>query len=108
MRLEACGICHTDLRMASRPGPRPIVLGHEGAGVVELVGEGVEDLAVGDPVLMSYGWCGRCASGSDATQSERCAPSCSPYSKSSGASPPHKSSASICRLRGASIAARCT
>ena len=60
VRLVACGVCHTDLRMASRPGPRPIVLGHEGAGVIEAVGEGVEGLAVGDPVLMSYAWCGHC------------------------------------------------
>jgi aryl-alcohol dehydrogenase len=60
VRLSACGVCHTDLRMASGPGPRPIVLGHEGAGVVERVGEGVEALAPGDRVLMSYAWCGHC------------------------------------------------
>ena len=61
VRVAACGICHTDLRFASRPGPRPIVLGHEGAGVVERVGDGVETIAPGDEVLMSYGWCGACA-----------------------------------------------
>src|SRR5262249_38602771 len=53
-------ICHTDLRMAARRGPRPIVLGHEGAGVIEQLGEDVEGLAVGDPVLMSFSWCGAC------------------------------------------------
>jgi aryl-alcohol dehydrogenase len=61
VRIAACGICHTDLRVAARPGPRPIVLGHEGAGVIEQVGDGVEGLEPGDPVLMSYGWCGQCA-----------------------------------------------
>ena len=60
VRLQACGVCHTDLRMASRPGPRPIVLGHEGAGVIEQIGDGVEGLQPGDPVLMSYSWCGEC------------------------------------------------
>jgi aryl-alcohol dehydrogenase len=60
VRVSACGVCHTDLRVAARPGPRPIVLGHEGAGVIEQVGDGVEGLAPGDPVLMSYSWCGQC------------------------------------------------
>jgi aryl-alcohol dehydrogenase len=60
VRIAACGVCHTDLRVASRPGPRPIVLGHEGAGVIEQVGDGVESLRPGDPVLMSFSWCGDC------------------------------------------------
>jgi aryl-alcohol dehydrogenase len=60
VRIEACGICHTDIRVASRPGPRPIVLGHEGAGVVEQAGEGVDDLQPGDRVLLSYAFCGAC------------------------------------------------
>jgi aryl-alcohol dehydrogenase len=60
VRLAAAGVCHTDLRVAGRPGPRPIVLGHEGAGVVELTGEEVEDLAPGDAVVMSFAWCGAC------------------------------------------------
>src|SRR6266568_2105726 len=44
VRLEACGVCHTDLYTASGADPSgyaPTVLGHEGAGVVERVGEGV-------------------------------------------------------------------
>ena len=36
VRLVAVGVCHTDIRVATRPmGPRPMVLGHEGAGIVE-------------------------------------------------------------------------
>lgn len=62
VRLVAVGVCHTDLRVATRPmGPRPMVLGHEGAGVVERVGEGVTDFVPGDPVLMSYAFCGECS-----------------------------------------------
>ncbi|MEI9963650.1 MAG: alcohol dehydrogenase catalytic domain-containing protein [Caulobacteraceae bacterium] len=38
--------------------PRPIVLGHEGAGVVERVGEGVSEFAPGDRVVLSYSFCG--------------------------------------------------
>ena len=61
VRLVAVGVCHTDIRVATRPmGPRPLVLGHEGAGVVEQVGEGVSDFAPGDRVLMSYAFCGHC------------------------------------------------
>ena len=44
VRLEACGVCHTDLYTASGADPSgyaPTVLGHEGAGVVERVGDGV-------------------------------------------------------------------
>src|SRR3954452_14469579 len=54
VRLEACGVCHTDLYTASGVDPSgyaPTVLGHEGAGVVEKLGEGVRDLAVGDKVV---------------------------------------------------------
>ena len=62
VRLAAVGVCHTDIRVATRPmGPRPFVLGHEGAGVVEEVGEGVADLAVGDKVVMSFAFCGDCS-----------------------------------------------
>ena len=44
MRLEACGVCHTDMYTASGADPSgyaPTVLGHEGCGIVEKVGEGV-------------------------------------------------------------------
>jgi S-(hydroxymethyl)glutathione dehydrogenase/alcohol dehydrogenase len=57
VRLEACGICHTDMYTASGADPSgyaPAVLGHEGAGVVEAVGEGVKDLAVGDHVVTLF------------------------------------------------------
>ena len=57
VRLEACGVCHTDLFTASGADPSgysPTVLGHEGAGVVEAVGAGVRDLAVGDHVVTLF------------------------------------------------------
>jgi S-(hydroxymethyl)glutathione dehydrogenase/alcohol dehydrogenase len=57
VRLAACGVCHTDLYTASGADPSgyaPTVLGHEGAGVVERVGEGVADLAVGDHVVTLF------------------------------------------------------
>jgi S-(hydroxymethyl)glutathione dehydrogenase/alcohol dehydrogenase len=57
VRLEACGVCHTDLYTASGADPSgyaPAVLGHEGAGVVERVGEGVRSLAVGDHVVTLF------------------------------------------------------
>lgn len=61
VRMEAVGICHTDLvaRAMSTSGT-PAVFGHEGAGVVEAVGTDVHDVAVGDSVLMSFASCGRC------------------------------------------------
>lgn len=63
VRLTASGVCHTDLSVAtsSRPIPFPIILGHEGAGVVTAMGPGVEDLAVGDHVVLSaIPQCGTC------------------------------------------------
>ncbi len=57
VRVEACGVCHTDLYTASGVDPSgyaPTVLGHEGAGVVERVGEGVTSLAVGDHVVTLF------------------------------------------------------
>ena len=57
VRLEACGVCHTDLYSASGADPSgyaPTVLGHEGAGVVEAVGEGVGSLSVGDHVVTLF------------------------------------------------------
>lgn len=61
--IKAAGICHTDLTFADRPAPEvfPAVFGHEGAGVIEAVGSGVQGLAPGDRVLMSYDSCGACA-----------------------------------------------
>jgi Zn-dependent alcohol dehydrogenase len=62
VELAACGICHSDLIVSRTAGPRqlPMVLGHEGAGVVRAIGEAVTDLAVGDHVVLSYAWCGHC------------------------------------------------
>ncbi len=64
VRLEACGVCHTDLYSASGADPSgyaPAVLGHEGAGVVERVGEGVRLLAEGDHVVTLFSpRCGEC------------------------------------------------
>ena len=57
VRLEACGVCHTDMYTASGADPSgyaPCVLGHEGAGVVEKIGEGVNDVAVGDHVVTLF------------------------------------------------------
>jgi len=57
VRLAACGVCHTDLYTASGADPSgyaPAVLGHEGAGVVEKVGEGVTSVATGDHVVTLF------------------------------------------------------
>ena len=64
VRLHACGICHTDMYSASGADPSgyvPTVLGHEGAGVVETVGEGVASLKPGDHVVTLFSpQCGEC------------------------------------------------
>src|SRR5437588_5033316 len=64
VRLHACGICHTDMYSASGADPSgyvPCVLGHEGAGVVEAVGEGVTSLTPGDHVVTLFSpQCGEC------------------------------------------------
>ncbi|HEX8753188.1 MAG TPA: alcohol dehydrogenase catalytic domain-containing protein [Solirubrobacterales bacterium] len=64
VRLAACGVCHTDLYTASGADPSgyaPTVLGHEGAGVVEVVGPGVGSLAPGDHVVTLFSpQCGEC------------------------------------------------
>src|SRR5213595_1586319 len=64
VRLVACGVCHTDLYTASGADPSgysPTVLGHEGAGVVERVGDGVTDVEPGDHVVTLFSpQCRRC------------------------------------------------
>src|SRR5690606_13353960 len=61
IKVVATGVCHTDA-VARDLGisPYPIVLGHEGAGIVEEVGENVSSVAVGDHVVMSFARCGQC------------------------------------------------
>lgn len=69
VRIGAAGLCHSDLSVINgdRPRPMPMALGHEAAGVVEALGEDVDDLAVGDHVVMvfmpSCGHCVPCAEG---------------------------------------------
>jgi aryl-alcohol dehydrogenase len=62
VRLAAVGHCHTDLiaRLGHAGVPTPVVLGHEGAGVVESVGPGVSGVAPGDHVVLSFASCRRC------------------------------------------------
>lgn len=63
VRIRAAGLCHTDLEVieGQLPYPMPIVLGHEAAGTVEAVGDGVADLKPGDPVVLSWNpHCGHC------------------------------------------------
>lgn len=61
VRIVATGVCHTDV-VARDMGiaPFPIVLGHEGSGVVDAVGAGVSDLKTGDHVVLSFAHCGKC------------------------------------------------
>ncbi len=57
VRLEACGVCHTDMYTASGADPSgyaPTVLGHEGAGIVERLGEGVSSVQPGDRVVTLF------------------------------------------------------
>lgn len=64
VRVVATGVCHTDMvaRDGLVPTPQPVVLGHEGAGVVERVGSAVTKVAPGDHVVMTFDSCGRCPS----------------------------------------------
>lgn len=59
VRIEACGVCHTDLKFQTRL-PLPAVFGHEGTGVIEAIGSSVTSLNPGDRVILSYPWCGHC------------------------------------------------
>jgi alcohol dehydrogenase len=83
VKIAAAGLCHSDLSVidGSRPRPVPMALGHEAAGVVEALGDGVTDLAVGDHVVLvfvpSCGRCGPCAAGRPAL--------CEPGAKANGA-----------------------
>ena len=83
VRIRAAGLCHSDLSVINgdRPRPMPMALGHEAAGVVEALGEGVTDLAPGDHVALvfvpSCGHCVPCAEGRPAL--------CEPGAQANGA-----------------------
>jgi alcohol dehydrogenase len=64
VRIEAAGVCHSDLSVVdgNRVRPAPMLLGHEAAGIVEAIGSGVTDLAVGQRVVLVFlPRCGHCA-----------------------------------------------
>ena len=83
VKIAAAGLCHSDLSVidGSRPRPVPMALGHEAAGVIASLGEGVTDFAVGDHVVLvfvpSCGRCAPCAAGRPAL--------CEPGAKANGA-----------------------
>ena len=62
VKIVAAGVCHTDAlaRDGDMPFPARGVLGHEGAGIVEAVGDGVTNVSVGDKVVIGWPWCGEC------------------------------------------------
>src|SRR6266496_4148904 len=62
VRIAGVGVCHTDLTALNGnvPLPTPAVLGHEGAGVVEAIGADIQDLEVGDHVVLTFDTCGDC------------------------------------------------
>ncbi|WP_055489259.1 S-(hydroxymethyl)mycothiol dehydrogenase [Streptomyces sp. TP-A0356] len=63
VRIQACGVCHTDLhyKQGAITDDFPFLLGHEAAGIVESVGEGVEEVAPGDFVILNWrAVCGQC------------------------------------------------
>ncbi len=67
MRVEAAGLCHSDLSVVdgNRRRPVPLLLGHEAAGRVERIGPGVDDVFPGDRVVLTFlprcGDCPECA-----------------------------------------------
>lgn len=69
VRLVATGICHSDMTLVDQSGPFalpfPIVLGHEGAGIVEALGKDVSGLEIGDHVVLTFASCGHCKPCSD-------------------------------------------
>lgn len=62
VKIVAAGICHSDeaFRLGEAAYTFPAVFGHEGAGIVEKVGEAVTDIKPGDHVVISYAYCGKC------------------------------------------------
>jgi S-(hydroxymethyl)glutathione dehydrogenase/alcohol dehydrogenase len=65
VKMKATGVCHSDLSMINGtiPCTMPVVIGHEGAGIVEELGDGVTQFEVGDHVVLSFiPFCGECHS----------------------------------------------
>lgn len=62
VRVVSTGVCHTDMiaQEGDMPLPLPGVMGHEGAGIIEQVGEGVTNVSTGDRVVMGWPYCGQC------------------------------------------------
>lgn len=61
--VQAAGVCHSDWHLVTgaTKHPLPVVLGHEGAGVVEAVGDGVDSVGAGDPIALNWApYCGTC------------------------------------------------
>lgn len=71
VELVATGICHTDLvvRDGMLPTPLPVVLGHEGAGIVRAVGSAVKKVVPGDHIVITFDSCGHCESCKDEARS---------------------------------------
>ncbi|MFT5176210.1 MAG: S-(hydroxymethyl)glutathione dehydrogenase/alcohol dehydrogenase [Gammaproteobacteria bacterium] len=69
VKITAAGVCHSDYHVMKGEwgSPLPVVLGHEGAGIVEGIGTGVKNVKVGDHVILNFrpncGWCGHCVRG---------------------------------------------
>jgi aryl-alcohol dehydrogenase len=60
VRIAGAGLCHTDVLGRSGLVGLPVILGHEGSGIIEATGPGVTGLAAGDHVVLSFDSCGRC------------------------------------------------
>lgn len=62
VKIIASGICHTDATVldGTMPTPKPVVLGHEGSGIVEKVGSNVTSVTPGDHVVLGFAYCGHC------------------------------------------------
>src|SRR3954466_12504137 len=60
VKVAACGVCHSDYHLVSgtTKNPMPVVAGHEGAGIVDVIGEGVTHVQPGDHVVLN--WCPAC------------------------------------------------
>lgn len=61
VRIAGCGVCHTDVTLRNNPLTLPVVLGHEGAGIVEKVGGRITKVKPGDAVILSFVYCGCCS-----------------------------------------------